>query len=224
MKDFKIRLAKKHLLFDYNGQTVLVDTGSPITISESGSNFEFCGEQIPSSKIDFILQVAKEQIGEQIDVFAGLNLLRNFNVLIDYNTEKITFFDKEECIDFESKHQLSFLRPDYITVKAKVADKETNFVFDTGAVTQYILDDYTANMTSSMTATDFLPDGSEFTTPIFSLDAEMNGDSLDMEFGNPQPTTIMQMKILDVQGFLGYDFLSQRRVLLNFKNNTLEWV
>ena len=99
---FNIELFHGHLIFEYNGLRVLVDTGSPITFGRD-KEFEFMGKQC-SCQTEFagnaISDIAS-MMRYDVDVLMGLDLITQFRMKTDYQKKEITFSTEE--IPFESQ-------------------------------------------------------------------------------------------------------------------------
>lgn len=156
----------------------------------------------------------------------GLALLKEFNVLLDYNASKMVLYQHDgypEGDGFTSWHKVPFIAHKYgilVTGTFTGSSQELTFLFDTGAVGR---DD--AN-------TAFNPMKGAALTKVESLSGEKKHGytiirSQDLVIGNI-PLHSLNFVFVDaftqprsVDGFLGYDFLLKYKVFLDFGTSTM---
>ena len=109
MKTFNIDLYDGHLIFEDNGLKVLVDTGCPVTIGKD-TRFYFMGQQF-QCLMDFggtEISEISAQLGYDIDVFMGMNLIQQFYIKTDYKKKEIAF--SSDMIPFNHVCTLPIIR------------------------------------------------------------------------------------------------------------------
>ena len=89
MRTFEIDLYDGHLIFENNGQKILLDTGSPTTISRSNI-FNFMDVEHPcATSMGIDVEKISDLIGYRIDTLLGLDILRKYYIEIDYKNKKV---------------------------------------------------------------------------------------------------------------------------------------
>ena len=146
-KTFDIDLYDGHLIINNDGQKILVDTGSPISIGRSDifvfmdQEYE-CITSIAGKGISSI----SELMGYDIDVLMGLNVIENYYMLTDYKSKKITFSSEE--IPFEPICRAPIIREKGpVCVILRIKGTDVKFALDTGAKISYIDKSYTSDET-----------------------------------------------------------------------------
>jgi hypothetical protein len=222
MKTFKIDMFDDHLIFEYNGQKVLVDTGCPITICRQNT-FDFMGK-VYTCHTSFAgrdLESISQLMNYDIDVFMGMDIIENFYVLTDYKNQQVTFSKKP--IPFEPSASIPIIRGLMgevfvnLTIKGKIA----KLALDTGAKISYIDDSFTKEETAKGTKNDFSPLIGHFQTHIFELESTLGEQAFPVNFGNLPQTLAMPLKLMGIAGAIGFDLFNTYTVLMDFKSNTL---
>ena len=220
---FNIDMFDGHLIIEVDGQKVLVDTGSPVTFGKP-NHLTFMGEeyQCPYSvpgigSIDTIVEMVKYPV----DVLMGLDVIKNYYVLVDYQQQQITF--STEPIEFESAVSApisTVMGCPCVELAAK--GKNVKMAVDTGARISYIDKALTEGENAEETRDDFSPMlGGNFQTPIFSMEASIGETSFPVKFGVLPTLYAAYLQRGGIYGVIGYDLFNAFPVLLDFKNNQL---
>ena len=222
MKTFKIDMFDDHLIFEYNGQKVLVDTGCPVTISKQNT-FDFmdeeysCHSSFAGTNIDSISQL----MNYDIDVFLGIDIIENYYVLTDYKNQQVTF--SKDPIPFEPTASIPIIRGRMgeafvnLTIKGKIA----KLALDTGAKISYIDDSFTQEETAKGMKNDYSPFTGPFQTSIFELESSIGEQTFLVNFGNLPQSLSMPLKLMGISGAIGFDLFNTYTVLMDFYSNTL---
>lgn len=221
IKTFDINLYDGHLIFNNNGQKVLVDTGSPVTISRS-DHFVFMDQEhkCTTSLMGHDISSISEMMGSDIDVLMGMDVLGRYEMLTDYKSAKVTFSSEE--IPFESVCTTPIIREmGAICVILRVKGKDVKLALDTGARISYIAESYTSDEAEIEVREDFNPAIGQFKTPIYAMEASIDGQSFPVNFGKLPSKFAMMLQMLGIEGAVGYDLFSAFKVLLDFKNNKM---
>lgn len=208
-----------HLIINVGQLHVLIDTGSPVTLSNNGI-FEFMGKQFPAQKsiagksIDDI----SGQVGRCVDVLLGMDVLKNFVLRIDLDKNTILFSD----VDAPEEDSIPMtVRMGIPTINMTVDGGSYTFILDTGAKISYIESNITHCDTPIATLNDFNPLLGDFTTPIYAKDVKIGTKTFTCQFGN---LPFMAEKALSVSGFngiIGYDIFQSYIVTLDFINGII---
>ena len=220
-QNYPLTVFDSHLLFEYDGMTVLIDTGSPVTIAAQecinfmGTTF-MCQKSFMSTNIEGVSNWMKHDV----DVLMGLDVLSHFTILVDTQQAKITFSDEPLAQDgvslpMEQCHG-------YFAVNLTVNEALVKMIFDTGAKISYIHPRFTQDIQPACELEDFSPlINARFKTPIFQLNAEAGGEQFDAAFGNLPCQLSGVLNQLGVDGFIGHDLFKSFKVLIDFKNRNI---
>ena len=219
-KTFTINSFDKHLIIEDNGNTYLIDTGSPFSVHD-GDTLEFCGHQFPRSMAPCSPNDISSLLGMHVDALVGYNVLKHFAVLFDYGKSEITFSDEglslpdAEAIPVDT----SFGVP---KVKMSLLGHEGLFFLDTGAKISYVASATTHGLTPDETDTDFYVGYGDFETPIFHLETTITGKPFLVRYGNlPKLLECTLMGLSGTKGVIGYDFFNTFKVLLDYRTNQM---
>lgn len=221
-----------HIIFQADGQDILLDTGSPVTLSHHpqltlmGTRHS-CRKSIVGQSLDSIVEL----LGRQIDTLLGLDILSHYAVEIDLNARRLTFSDTPPTD--EGWATTPFRGGEMgITLPIGVNGKDVNFVLDTGAKISYLHSRYTQGLTSDESRDDFSPMIGRFHTPIFHLEATINGTrrannssesalAFPMAFGNLPVLLQMPLHAIGINGIIGHDLFTHFRVDIDFPSHEL---
>lgn len=83
--EYKIDLYDGHLVIKENGKTLLLDTGSPVSLTDL-SSFSFNGHEFNGHRNIGGKDISdvSGQLGRNIDVLVGMDVLYLFTLIIDY--------------------------------------------------------------------------------------------------------------------------------------------
>lgn len=222
VKTFNIVLFDGHLIFEDNGLKVLIDTGSPTTISRTGS-FDFMGHKFScmTNLGGNGISELSEMMGYDIDVLMGMNLIEQFYIQTDYKRKEIVF--SSEKLPFESIGTTPIIRGNMgeVVICLSVKGQEVKLLLDTGAKISYIDEQFTIGETIVDTKDDFNPLTGDFKTPIYSMVASVGGQPFPVSFGTLPYGLAMALRRMGLAGAIGYDLFNAFTVLLDFKNNRL---
>lgn len=222
IQTFKADLYDGHLIFDNEGQKVLVDTGSPVTISRNG-HFDFMGQDYNclTSFGDNDINAISELMGYNIDVLMGMNMIEKYCLLIDYRKEVVAF--SMENIPFEPRCSTPIIQGQMgeICITLMINGQKINFALDTGARISYIDQSFTTGKNKIETKNDFNPLVGQFQTPIYAMEAAIDEYTFPVNFGVLPAMLAMPLKMIGIYGAIGFDLFNSFVVLLDFKTNTL---
>ena len=218
---FNIELFHGHLIFEYNGLRVLVDTGSPITFGRD-KEFEFMGKHC-SCQTEFsgktISDIAS-MMGYDVDVLMGLDLITQFRMKTDYQKKEITFSTEE--IPFESQCSIPItLENGVVCVNLDVEGQSVKLALDTGAWISYIDKKFTEGKPVSETKEDFSPLIGQFSTPIYSMQVSAANQTFPVNFGNLPSQMATMLKLMGIYGVIGFDLFNAFTVVFDFENQQL---
>ncbi len=219
-RSYKIHFVNKHLIFKDGENTILFDTGSPITI-HTADRLEFAGLSYPTTTNAMGNTIANLQSmsGVSFTTLMGLDIIMQYNIILDYANEDIVFMSLDEPTPAGTPIPIQ-QNMGAIIMSIKVANQEHCMILDTGATYSYINSAITARMTPIETITDFSPlVGGEFDTPIFEIESEVANVKFSCRYGNLPKTIEMMIRMLGTEGVIGYDFLASCKLMICVHDN-----
>lgn len=220
-KTFDIDLYDGHLIINNNGQKILVDTGSPVTIGRS-KHFVFMDHEhnCTTAYLGTDIPAIVEMMGYDIDVLMGMDVIGNYKMLTDYTSAKVTF--STEDIPFEPICTAPITQEmGVVCVVLRVKGNDVKLALDTGARISYIAKAYTSDETAIEFRNDFHVMNEQFETPIFAMEASIGGQSFPVKFGVLPPEIAKLLQRFGLEGAIGYDLFDNYKVLLDFQNNNI---
>ncbi len=210
--NFKIRFIQNHLVFDYAGDAIFIDTGSPITISRR-SGFVFLGKHYKVKEDPSFLDELSYFVGGHITTLMGMDIIGEYNVLFDYANERVTF--SKDVIPFYGATEIRNLSPNAIPASEfLIGDRRLRLFIDTGAIISYIREDVTRNFQNCGYENDFYPGLGAFQTPCYEIDTRILGYNFKVKYGILPDVLGNRIYNLGVDGVIGYDFFRNFKVLI----------
>lgn len=222
MKQFQIQLYKGHPIINDGENRILIDTGAPSTIHSSDS-LNFCSDSFGCSTNYMGLTVSKisDMLGTEITTLLGADILSDYKILLDYKNQVIKFSKQDIDIDGAQADISDFMGVPII--KMTVGNQELKFYLDTGAKLSYLSDSLTSNYESIGTDEDFYPGVGKFQTEIFEIPTVFGDNEFIVKYGNLPTLLQMTFMLGGAGGIIGFDFFNNFKVVLDLKNNRLEY-
>lgn len=223
-KEFVINNFDRHLLISESDKTMLIDTGSPFSISDT--DLEFCGKHFGqfNNPINInIAQVAK-LLGTHIDALIGYDIISKFSVLFDYPGQRITFSDKPMTLDGADSMpiRLNMVIPN---INLTVRGQEGPYFLDTGAKISYVDPQVTNGMTAVGEEKDFYIGIGTFTTPVFNVEVMLGQHQFNVRFGNlPGQLNAALIGRTGARGVIGYDLFEHFKILIDNQNGVMHYL
>ena len=210
-RTFKIDFVEGHLLIRDNENIILVDTGSPVTMHKEGT-LSFLGREhrVLNKGVDYISRLA----GVEFTTLMGMDILSQYRVVFDYENEEITFLTHDEA-GLEGVEMALPSLMGMILVNMQIAGRQCLMALDTGAPVSYLDDSITRGMQPVGEKEDFHPMAGRYVTPVYELEAEVGGKTFSATFGNLPTVMALQLKLLGVDGVIGYDFFKSFKVMID---------
>lgn len=222
IKTFDIDLYDGHLIIIIDGLKVLVDTGCPVTIAKQ-SSFDFMGQvfschtSLGGKDINSLSQL----MNYDLDVFMGMDIIEKFYILTDYKQKQVTFSD--EPIPFDGTCSTPILRGHMgeVCINMTVKNTPVRVALDTGARISYIDKTLTEGETLLETKDDFNPMIGNYKTQVYTMEASIEKETFPVNFGVLPQALEMPLKMMGIEGAIGFDLFNRYKVLLDFKSNIL---
>lgn len=221
--EYKIDLYDGHLLIHEDGKTLLLDTGSPVSLTNMNSflfgGHEFSGHRNIGGKG---ISEVSEQLGKDIDVLVGMDVLHLFTLIIDYKNLILGVYEQNPT-DYNNvcTVHLNKVAMGAITIPMSVEGTILNFALDTGAKISYINHRITSSDTPTDNRQDFNPLFGYFSTPIFPKSVKVGDMDFLCNFGNLPQMAELPLSMMGIGGVIGFDLFSAFKVCLDFKNDVM---
>ncbi len=222
MKTFNLTSFDGHPIIHNNNNVILIDTGAPSTIHITDS-LTFLANTY-STTTDYMgmsIAAISEQLGMNITSLMGIDILSEYQLLIDYQNNNIGF--SKNKIDLHGK-EISITSIIGVPIIELVIDgKKLKFFLDTGAKLSYLSNTITNNYKSTGTEKDFYPGVGEFETNCYKITTTIGENSFKVKYGNLPQLLQMTLMLGGTDGIMGYDFFNNFKVMLDLNNNLLKY-
>ncbi len=216
-------LINGHIIIKTQTASLLIDTGSPASISRS-QYIDFAGERntalsnLSNVNPDYL----SRYVGRTIDGLIGTDILKKYDIRIDPDHCHI-ITDEELTL----KRSLSIDTFQNIPIlNATVSNKDIRFFLDTGAKLSYLNPELSSQFPLADKEQDFHPTIGSFTTQTRLVPLVIHGRELVIRAGILPESLITLLGIAQVDGILGttllksYSFtLSLRRKKISLEKN-----
>lgn len=212
MNTYDYELVNGHIIVVDRDERYLLDTGAPASIS-SVSPLELAGLSTPAvdQYLGITLDSLSKNVGSTLDGMIGVDILNQFDVLIDPVASKITFSTDTINLDAEPVSIENFLGIPIIV--ASIDEKPIKLFLDTGAKISYLSTGITDSLEPSGMVEDFYPDYGTFSTSTYQLNLKVGNEIFNLCFGNLPELLEMTLLSANVQGILGTEVLTTHKML-----------
>ena len=214
MKKEAIVISKKYILTQSAEGYVIVDTGSPSSYHESGQlTFGGVSHACPTSIIGVDGRALSTEVGLPVVGLVGMDVMNTCNhIFFDYTNAQIAVGDDRQ--DVSGAIPLpsgSIMGVPYIDIP--VENRRARVFLDTGAPISYISGSYTNNLTPKDSVQDYNPVLGKFRTDIYEVRVGIGADTHVMSFGNLSTPIQMALKLVGIDGIIGYELFSRYGML-----------
>jgi hypothetical protein len=223
MRFFPLYLHEGHPIIESGDDVILVDTGATTTI-HIRPRLDFCGGLHRSATEYMGLDTNRlsDMLGKRITTLLGADILSNHIVFFDYPNGQIGFGRLRPEVPAQERNIQNFMGVPIIPLT--VAGNTLQMFLDTGAKLSYLSRERTLGMKSVGTEVDFYPTLGNFTTPVFELTAQWQGNDFDVRFGKLPPLLEIMLSMGNASGIIGYDFFRRFRVWLDLRKGKMGYV
>jgi hypothetical protein len=191
-----------HILFDFNNQSILLDTGSPISMGEGKFKLAGLSYELQNDYMGIDNKVISKYLDEDFDVLLGMDILQKYDLKVDPIQKRIEIANNipvKAGIPSLKIQQIMSIPVIYIEIDS-IAHK---LVFDTGAQLSYIKSDFIGDSESVGILEDFYPGIGEFETDIFLKEISLFDENLSFEFGVLPDELEILLQLIGVNGIIG---------------------
>lgn len=203
-----------HILFETPKGRVLVDTGAVSSFGEfkfyrMGSKSFPLANQYLGCTINDISQL----IGTKITTLLGMDVIGNYDLIIDLPNNKIGFFENAYPIQGKSVPMNKIMGIPFIDINAK--NKTVQCAFDTGAKLNYISAEFTQDQLPKGTDTDFYPGFGEFSTDVYEIHTQIGDLTINLTYGVLPKMLQSILSMTGAQGIIGAELYLDRAVCIS---------
>ena len=218
---FKIDFVDGHVLISENGNKILVDTGSPLTVHKERC-FSFLGRDhsVSMSILGSSVRDLAALTGFEFTTLLGMDIISQYKVVFDYENRELTFLTEDEP-DFVGTAYPLINIMGIKALRMNINGQDLIAAIDTGAPLSYIDAELTSNVAPVGEKEDFHPTVGRYVTPIYSLESEFAGKRFTATYGNLPPLMAVQNKVLGINAVVGYDFLKHFKLMFDFRSGTV---
>lgn len=218
---FKINLVDGHLLISDNGNTILVDTGSPLTIHKENS-LTFLGRQhrVHTSMLGNDIKAIASLSGIEFSTLLGMDIMSGYRVVFDYENLELTFLDSVEPGvegDVLPLEDIGGIK----VVNVELGGQSLKMAVDTGAPLSYVDNFVTDGLDACGEKEDFNPIVGRYVTQTYELEGKIGGKEFKGMYGNLPVMLGLPLKMVGINGVIGYDFFRSFKIEFDFAAGTM---
>lgn len=208
---YPLEMVGGHLLIDDEGQTLLLDTGSPVSVGR-GTARCFHGREFPVLQRynGMTTDSLSETIGTHIDALLGTDVLSWFPVDIDPETQRVTFGWQDAM---PGAQLVPLMRVGGLpVVEIEMAGKSLRTLLHTGATVSCFPSALTRPFPFAGIARDNYPGLGEFATELRRIPLTLGGLAVKLVCGVLPPVLEHALSRTGISGLVGTDMLRAFRV------------
>tara|TARA_B110000263_G_C15098807_1_gene414327 strand:- start:54 stop:716 length:663 start_codon:yes stop_codon:yes gene_type:complete len=216
---YDIDIYDNHLILISNNCRYLIDTGSPVTISNS-EKIEIFNTNYKTSTnyLGLTVEGLSKSLGTNIDALIGGDVLKNHIFKIDYKNKLFIILDEintnNESIDIDLFMGIPI-------IEIEINGNRIRTFLDTGAKISYINSTYVENLKPIDNRQDFYPTVGDFETDIYEFPIIFNDSKIDLTFG-VLPTQLEQtLSFGNTKGIIGNDIFLYYCMIFDYKNKKI---
>lgn len=214
---YQLEVMRNHYILRNGQKAYIIDTGSPISISSSGS-ISLLGTDYPAtdSLFDRISSMVQQQLGLRIDGLIGNDILKGHRVALDFPNDTITFDGPpvvtNDCVDLSfasSKIPLfGLLSLGIPTLDIVLNQQKIKAIFDTGAPIPYAKVPVLNNLTSVGVIRDFSPTHGNIVTQSYLAEFKIGSMVVKSIVAKATPEIEMEMSLVGAEAIIGPSLFS----------------
>jgi Ca-activated chloride channel family protein len=219
-RDFLLTLVNGHLVARINEQSVLIDTGIPISLGNP-SGWHFLNEihQLSQDYMGVTLQYLSKMVGTPIDIVLGADILKKHHVIIDLAKNSVSFSTRALFHSVNSIKMETLLGTPIATLT--VSGKECQMFVDTGAKLSYVDHGTALKFTPIGKEGDFYPGIGEFETDVFEIPFQLGVLKFNLRCGVLPPLLEKTLMVTGKCGIVGTELYQKYMVDLAFPEGTI---
>ncbi len=221
MEEYSIEIVDNHIIVVINGIRVLIDTGSPSSLSDGsvltllGNNYNNFTDNLQGFTIDDL----NNFINARVNILLGEDVLRNINFFVDWDNRRILFSIEP------FQQQGTFIPLNFFMgipiVELEINNERFNVFLDSGAKVSYLNQELTDNYEQIGEAEDFYPGFGNFTTNIYKVPVRLGNTEIIIRAGNLPNILQYTLHMANCRGILGNEINNYFNVYFNLSIDQL---
>lgn len=209
MKQYPLKFINDHLFIVLEGKYWLLDTGGPTSFGDTqqitldGRMFEIAPDYM-GTKASVIAQAT----GVPCQGLIGEDIMVQFDLVFDLKKDEISISSEELPVEGTKIPLIGFMGIPLL--KAEIAGKQFQMVFDTGAQISYLQDDITSTFPSRGVVEDFHPVFRDFTSESYDVVGQIENLTFTFRCGILPELLGLSVKMANAQGVLGNSIMRGR--------------
>ena len=212
-----IKLFNNHIVI-FGSQTLLLDTGSPVSFHPSGIlKFEEKCFKVLTNIGEVTPQYLSEKVGCVIDGIMGMDIINRFPSLISLKDNWMFIDDDAAYHSHFQMYSLPSIAGGLLGITVLVNHHRANLIVDTGAPISYIQSEFVNGLDSVESMNDFSPYVGIFKTNTYLCEVDFLIDTSRIQkrtirFGIPPAIISNTLNQLTVDGIIGVDLFKELRL------------
>lgn len=219
---FPLEAVSGHLVIRVERFKDVLDTGSPVSIGGI-PKFLFMGEMYPLLQ-DYLgvdVQTVSQQIGKGVDAMLGMDVLKNYHILINLQQNQ-AIFSNSRIDEIQGERTRMEVVMGIPVISVPVNNTALNLFLDTGSPLNYLSSDLVQGLQAVDTARDTYPGFGEFSTSIYVLPVSIAGKTMPFRFGVLPELLEKALLLSGVKGILGSELFHAFKVQMSFPSGEVE--
>ena len=218
--EYSYELVDGHIILDDGPNQLLIDTGAQSSVGNT-SQLYFAGKSYVV--LDEYMGVSPDSlscnVGTTIHGLVGIDILSQFDILIDSNACMIVMSEEElptegDCLSVDAFMGIPI-------IDASVSGITVKMFFDTGAKHSYLNPELIVAFPVLGTESDFYPGLGEFNTQIFSVPIRIGSKNTILRMGTLPKLLQATLMMANTDGILGTAVLDVFSILFAPRRKTI---
>ncbi len=215
IRDYPLNLVNGHLIARIENATVLIDTGLPISMGTMGTWY-FLNQvhELSPSYMGVSPEYISRMVGTRVDIILGSDIIRNLDVLIELDKERITF-----CTGYLRGTREEIPLADFMGIPittVTIGDTLCDAFIDTGARLSYVDSTLISSLSPIGIEKDFYPGMGEFETQVFQVPVQIGHQKFSLRCGVLPVLLEKALFVTEKRGIIGAELFKKFQVHLAF--------
>lgn len=217
---YSYELFKGHIILLDDEMRYVIDTGSPVSFSDT-QTITIGGKtiEVVQNYLGYTPASLSNNIGTQVNGLIGVDILNDYDMLIDPKNNKILITDNTLRIDGEA------IGCEYLMgipiISATIYNNTYKLIFDTGAKISYLNRELITDMQVLGEVEDFYPGYGSFVTETYLAPLAIGTQNVDLVVGVLPQALLVMFNIFNTAGIIGSELLNSYMVLYAPRRNMI---
>jgi len=219
-REYELHLVNGHLITNIEGQSILIDTGIPISLGKTHELY-FLNSVHPLSR-DYMgvsMEYLEKMVGTPIDVVIGMDILKKYFVTFALPQHRLMISSQLSFPSIERIPMTSLMGVPII--KIGVDGKDQEVFLDTGAKLSYIKKEIAVKHPSVGKERDFYPGMGEFETQVYEIPFQLGTQKFNLRCGILPALLEATVLVTGKSGIIGSELCGKFMVTLAFPEDSM---